>query len=189
MKKSAKSVSIFFIFADEKLNKNMATITLKYDGRSSVMRSLISAMIENGAIQENAPKKVVSSYDLTLAALDEIEKNGGVVCESFEEYKKKSSRTRVIVFSSQYKKDLALAIKRKLPINELDNVIKLLAEDKMLPINYLDHPLSGQLKGCRECHIRPNWLLIYRKSTNNGVELLSLIRTGTHDDLFSRVRR
>ena len=46
-------------------------------------------MIENGAIQENAPKKVVSSYDLTLAALDEIEKNGGVVCESFEEYKKK----------------------------------------------------------------------------------------------------
>ncbi len=89
MKKSAKSVSIFFIFADEKLSKNMATITLKYDGRSSVMRSLISAMIENGAIQENAPKKVVSSYDHTLAALDEIEKNGGVVCESFEEYKKK----------------------------------------------------------------------------------------------------
>lgn len=67
----------------------MATITLKYDGRSSVMRSLISAMIENGAVRENAPKKVVSGYDLTLAALDEIENKGGVVCESFEEYKKK----------------------------------------------------------------------------------------------------
>jgi len=46
-------------------------------------------MIENGAVQESAPKKVVSGYDLTLAALEEIENKGGVVCESFEEYKKK----------------------------------------------------------------------------------------------------
>ncbi|MBO6080292.1 MAG: type II toxin-antitoxin system YafQ family toxin [Bacteroidales bacterium] len=94
-----------------------------------------------------------------------------------------------MVFSSQYKKDLALSIKRKLPVNELDNIIKLLAEDKMLPINYYDHPLSGQLKGCRECHIRPNWLLIYRKSSDNDVEQLSLIRTGTHTDLFGRNRK
>jgi len=67
----------------------MATITLKYDGRSSVMRSLISAMIENGAVPESAPKKLVSGYDLTLDALNEIENGGGIVCESFEEYKKK----------------------------------------------------------------------------------------------------
>ena len=67
----------------------MATITLKYDGRSSVMRSLISAMIENGAVKESAPKKLVSGYDLTLDALNEIEDGGGIVCESFEEYKKK----------------------------------------------------------------------------------------------------
>lgn len=67
----------------------MATITLRYDGRSSKMRSLISAMIENGAIQEHTQKKAVSGYDLTLAALDEIENKGGIVCESFEEYKKK----------------------------------------------------------------------------------------------------
>lgn len=67
----------------------MATITLKYDGRSSKMRALISAMLENGAIQEPAQKKALSGYDLTLAALDEIENKGGIVCESFEEYKKK----------------------------------------------------------------------------------------------------
>lgn len=67
----------------------MATITLKYDGRRKVMRSLISAMIENGAIQEYSPKKLVSGYNLTLDAFNEIENGGGIVCDSFEEYKKK----------------------------------------------------------------------------------------------------
>ena len=75
-----------------------------------------------------------------------------------------------------------------MPIDELDIVIQLLVEDKTLPSNYLDHPLAGQFSGCRECHIRPNWLLIYRKSNNNDVEWLFLIRTGTHSDLFGKNR-
>lgn len=75
-----------------------------------------------------------------------------------------------------------------MPIDELDIVIQLLVEDITLPAKYLDHPLSGQFIGYRECHIRPNWLLIYRKSNNNDVELLSLIRTGTHSDLFGKNR-
>lgn len=96
---------------------------------------------------------------------------------------------RTIVFSSQYKKDLSRAAKRNLPTEKLDKVVWLLASDKDLPKKNRDHALSGLFTGCRECHIQPDWLLIYRKSSAENVELLSLIRTGTHDDLFGRAKR
>ena len=59
-------------------------------------------------------------------------------------------------------------------------VIRKIALNQILPSYYNDHQLSGSYQGCRECHIEPNWLLIYRLS-KNGVEL---IETGTHADLF-----
>ena len=96
---------------------------------------------------------------------------------------------RTIVLSTQYKKDLSLAVRRGLPVNELDELVKLLAEDKQLPAKCHDHSLSGQFSSCRECHVRPDWLLIYRKSSATGVELLSLLRTGTHDELFGKLKR
>ncbi|MBQ8142262.1 MAG: type II toxin-antitoxin system YafQ family toxin [Bacilli bacterium] len=87
-----------------------------------------------------------------------------------------------VIWTSLFKKEYKLAIKRGLPIKELDNVIRLLAEDAPLPAKYKDHELSGIWKGFRECHIQPDWLLIYKILENKLV--LSLTRTGSHSDLF-----
>ncbi len=87
-----------------------------------------------------------------------------------------------IEFTSQYLKDLKLARKRKFDESKLNEVIYLLSIGEKLPSKYKDHPLTGNLKGLRDCHIAPNWLLIYEK--NNTLRLITLIRTGTHADLF-----
>lgn len=89
---------------------------------------------------------------------------------------------RKIFFTSQYKKDLKLALKRNLPEEKLNEVIFMLATDTPLPVSNQDHPLKGVYKGNRECHIQPDWLLIYSKE--DSLNLLSLVRTGTHSDLF-----
>ena len=89
---------------------------------------------------------------------------------------------RKIFFTTQSQKDLKLALRRNLPEEKLNEVIKMLAMDVVLPESNLDHPLKGQYKGCRECHIQPDWLLVYSKE--DKVNLLSLVRTGTHSDLF-----
>ncbi|MCL2200566.1 MAG: type II toxin-antitoxin system YafQ family toxin [Oscillospiraceae bacterium] len=87
-----------------------------------------------------------------------------------------------IAASTKFKKDLRLAIKRGYNISLLDDVVTILAAGKVLSEKYLDHPLKGNYKGCRECHITPDWLLIYEI---DGDELiLHLTRTGTHSDLF-----
>ena len=90
--------------------------------------------------------------------------------------------SKQIIFTSQFKKDYKMAMKRRLPIEELDIVIKLLSLDIPLPESYKDHSLSGNWEGFRECHIQPNWLLIYKISNNNLI--LTLSRTGSHSDLF-----
>lgn len=87
-----------------------------------------------------------------------------------------------IVPSNQFKKDLKLAKKRGLKIDNLKNVIETLAAEKSLDEKHRDHNLSGEYKGFRECHIEPDWLLIYR--IDRDVLELFLFRTGTHADLF-----
>jgi mRNA interferase YafQ len=87
-----------------------------------------------------------------------------------------------ISFTNQYLKDLELMKSRNLPKSELDVVVKLLSEEKSLPKKYKDHPLKGNLAGYRECHIRPNWLLMYK--IDKQILTLVLVRTGTHSDLF-----
>ena len=87
-----------------------------------------------------------------------------------------------IVPSTKFKKDLKQLIKRGYDIRLLDNVVTLLAEGKTLPERYKDHSLNGNFKHCRECHITPDWLLIYKKE--NDMITLSLTRTGSHSDLF-----
>ena len=87
-----------------------------------------------------------------------------------------------IVSSNQFKKDLKLAIKRKLNIKLLDNIVSNLANNKKLDEKYKDHQLKGEYATFRECHIEADWLLIYRKNDKN-LELF-LLRTGTHSDLF-----
>jgi mRNA interferase YafQ len=89
---------------------------------------------------------------------------------------------RQIVFTSQYKRDLKLALRRNLPEEKLNEVIKLLATDQPLPAANKDHALKGEFHGFRECHIQPNWLLMYRK--DDLMLQLVLMRTGTHADLF-----
>ena len=93
---------------------------------------------------------------------------------------------RTIVLSGQYKKDLELARKRNLPEDELNKVIFNLANDISLPQENKDHALSGNLAGFRECHIKPDWLLIYGKEDNGELHILNLVRTGTHSDLFKK---
>ena len=87
-----------------------------------------------------------------------------------------------IRMSTAFKKDLKLAKKRGLDITELNVVVKMIAEGCTLDSKYKDHALSGNWAGYRECHIEPDWLLVYQI---DGKELiLYLVRTGTHSDLF-----
>ena len=85
--------------------------------------------------------------------------------------------------TSQFKKDYKRSIRRGLDIKKLDKAIELLAENGLLPSEYNDHPLAGDKKGLRECHIEPDWLLAYR--IDHGILILVLTATGTHSDLFS----
>jgi len=90
--------------------------------------------------------------------------------------------SRDIIWTSQFKKDYKLAEKRGLPISLLDDCIRMLSARVEMPPNYYDHELSGNWKGHRECHIRGDWLLIYRIEGNDLILVLS--RTGSHSDLF-----
>ena len=82
----------------------------------------------------------------------------------------------------QYLKDLKLARKRGLDENKLNEIIlKLISGDELLKKNR-DHALTGNYKGFRECHIAPDWLLIYSRETT--IKIVTLVRTGTHSDLF-----
>lgn len=87
-----------------------------------------------------------------------------------------------IVPSNQFKKDLKLAKKRGCKLEHLQNVIDILVHEQKLDEKYRDHGLTGNYNGFRECHVEPDWLLIYRISQNT-LELF-LFRTGTHSDLF-----
>lgn len=87
-----------------------------------------------------------------------------------------------IVQTGKFKKDLKSVIKRGYNIDLLGVVVDTLADGKELPSKYKDHALIGNYKGCRKCHITPDWLLIYEV---DGDELfLYLTRTGSHSDLF-----
>ena len=89
---------------------------------------------------------------------------------------------RDIVWTSQFKKDYKLALKRKKDITLLDNCIRTLAAGKELASQFNDHNLTGSWRGHRECHIEPDWLLVYRIEGNDLI--LVLARTGSHSDLF-----
>ena len=84
--------------------------------------------------------------------------------------------------TSSYRKGYKKAIKRGLDISKLDTIILLLADDVALPESNLDHELKGKWQGYRECHIEPDWLLIYQK--DKDVLILILADTGTHAELF-----
>lgn len=87
-----------------------------------------------------------------------------------------------IKYETTFKRDFKRVVKRGYNIKLMETVIELLANEQPLPPQYKDHSLSGDYTDCRECHITPDWLLIYR--IHNNELILSLTRTGTHSDLF-----
>ena len=91
---------------------------------------------------------------------------------------------REIVWTTQFKKDYKLALKRHMDIELLDNIIRCLSRGEVLPEKNKDHALSGDWVGHRECHILPDWLLVYR--IEDDILVLTLARTGTHSDLFGK---
>ena len=83
-------------------------------------------------------------------------------------------------YTNRFKKDLKVIEKRNLDIELLKDIIRKLCLEEQLPAKNKDHNLSGDWSGCRECHISPDWLLIYQ--IGNGIIVFE--RTVTHSDLF-----
>ncbi len=87
-----------------------------------------------------------------------------------------------VKFTSQFKRDLKLAKKKGKDIDKLFDVISTIAEGRKLEEKYRDHYLSGDYAGCRECHVEPDWLLVYE--VMDKVLVLMIYRVGTHSELF-----
>ena len=89
---------------------------------------------------------------------------------------------RIVHYSTRFRKDLRLAHKQGKDIALLDKIIVMLANDELLPAKYRDHALTGNWKGYRECHVTPDWLLVYQKTDKDEL-LLTLARVASHSDL------
>jgi len=84
--------------------------------------------------------------------------------------------------TKKFRKELKKMLKRGADLDKLETVVNVLAAGEALPPQYRDHALTGDLEGTRDCHITPDWLLLYR--IENDVLVLTLTRTGSHSDLF-----
>ena len=89
-----------------------------------------------------------------------------------------------VKFTTTYKKSYKLMKKRGFDLSLLDEVVDLLRQGRQLDERYRDHSLSGRFAGFRECHIKPDWLLIYL--IENDVLTLTLVDTGSHSDIFKK---
>ncbi|WP_315306390.1 type II toxin-antitoxin system YafQ family toxin [Selenomonas noxia] len=87
-----------------------------------------------------------------------------------------------LVTTTQFRKDLKKLRKRGADMQKLDDVLQMLCVEKQLPERYRDHALVGDYIGFRECHIMPDWLLVY--AIDKGKLILTASRTGSHNDLF-----
>ena len=88
-----------------------------------------------------------------------------------------------VILSNQFKKDLKLASKRGYKLELLEKTVDKIANNIKLEDKYRDHALTGNYIGFRECHIQPDWLLVYRIEKDELILFLS--RTGSHSDLFN----
>ena len=87
-----------------------------------------------------------------------------------------------LVTTTQFRKDLKRIRKRGYDLSKLDDVLQMLQREVPLPEKHRDHALTGDYIGFRECHVEPDWLLIY--AIDHGQLILTASRTGTHSDLF-----
>ena len=83
-----------------------------------------------------------------------------------------------VIYTNQFKKDLKLAKKQNKDLNKLYHIVDLLSRGMKLDLSYKDHSLIGDYKGYRECHIEPDWLLVYK--IKDEIMVLSLARLGSH---------
>lgn len=91
-----------------------------------------------------------------------------------------------VKYSSKFKKSLKLAVKRGLEISLLEQVVIKIQRMETLDDRYKDHELKGRYKGYRECHIQPDWLLIYL--IEEDILTLTLVDTGSHADLLFKIK-
>ncbi len=87
-----------------------------------------------------------------------------------------------IQYTNRFKKSLRRCSKRGLDLTKLEKAISILASTGKLPTHYKPHQLTGDYKGCMECHIQPDWLLIWKQDDN--ILTLLFLDTGSHSDLF-----
>jgi len=92
--------------------------------------------------------------------------------------------SRKVVLTKAFNRGYKRMIKRGKDKRKLENVLNLLANDEVLEKRYADHALTGNFSHCRECHIEPDWLLVYRLFDEDDQPILQLTDTGTHSDLF-----
>ena len=85
------------------------------------------------------------------------------------------------IYTGQFARDLKRMLRRGKEKEKIKSIIKLLIEERKIPQKYRDHKLAGNFKGRRECHVEPDWLLIYKVSE----EEIIFERTGSHSDLFN----
>lgn len=91
---------------------------------------------------------------------------------------------RKIIFTKRFKRDFKRSVKQGKNEQKLLDVVALLANDVQLAAKYRDHALQGEFIDCRECHIEPDWLLVYRSYADGDELFLKLEATGSHSDLF-----
>lgn len=90
----------------------------------------------------------------------------------------------IVKVTNQFKKDWKLCVKRGYPMDLLQEVITLLAQTGTLPARYKPHKLSGNRSGEWECHVKPDWLLVWEQ--NDDELVLLMLNTGTHSDIFDK---
>ena len=96
---------------------------------------------------------------------------------------RKATQNMLIYKTKKYQKSLKKVLRSgKINILEIDKIVDLLAQNELIPLKYQDHNLTGEFEGCRECHIRPDILLLYR--IERGEIVLILIDIGSHSELF-----
>ena len=84
--------------------------------------------------------------------------------------------------TNQFKRDFKRITKRNYDVSKLEKFLTILVSGKVLPEKYKVHPLSNNFKGYFDCHIEPDWILLYKKDESNRI--ITLVRTGTHADIF-----
>lgn len=132
---------------------------------------------------EKYVRKLIEQYlKKLLCHLENIARIGGEFhpyrgCIRLDNMKEYIPRT-----TGEYDDDYCRCAKRHWKLKALDDVVEKLCRGERLGRKYHDHKLSGKWKGCRECHINGDWVLVYRKED----QYLILRRTGSHDDVFGR---